>query len=435
MGASTPIGTLSPKVARMPRFGHITPIYYNTAVNNVPGLDQAYDWIPPDGGEDPIRNYDSLRERCPVAHSELQGWTLLRHADVLAALHDPGTFSSRVSTHVAVPNGMDGLEHAAFRAVIDRCFRPERVAAFAPQLRGIAQSLVAELSVTEGGTVDIMTALAEPYAARAQCAYLGWSTSVAEDLRAWATESREATRNRDREALDRVARKFDSIIVTELNRARSQSPASPRSLTHQLLSERVTGRPLTDEELVSIVRNWTAGELGTISAAVGIVVEFLARHRDVQAVFCVRPDLRQAAMDEMLRLEPPLVSNRRRTTRAVQVAGRSIPADKAVTILWPAVQHDPAVFAEPTEFRPDRDPADNLLYGRGAHYCPGEGLSRLELGMVLETLLAETPPFRLATEPVRSSPPAGGFAQVQITRSQPEPNPLKLTRGPKEGES
>lgn len=392
-------------------------------MNNVPDSDQAYEWTPTDAGEDPLRNYQALRERCPVAHSEAEGWSLLRHADALAALHDPATFSSQVSTHVAVPNGMDGAEHAAFRAIVDRCFTPERVAAFAPQLRGIAQSLVADLPVTAGLTVEVMDGLAEPYAARAQCAYLGWSTSVAEDLRAWAIESRLATRSRDRDELDRVARRFDHIIVAELDRARAQSAATPPSLTHQLVAERVNDRPLTDEELVSIVRNWTAGELGTISAAVGITVAFLARHRDVQDMLRAQPNLRQAAIDEMLRLEPPLLSNRRRTTRTALVAGRSIPAEEPVTILWPAVQHDPTVFPEPSEFRPDRDAAHNLLYGRGVHYCPGEGLARLELEIALDTLLMERPGFRVAAAPVRAIPPAGGFAEVQVTWGPSRRNP------------
>ena len=378
------------------------------------------EWDPREVGDDQTRTYDALRERCPVAYSETQGWSLLRHADVLAALHDPVTFSSRVSTHVAVPNGMDGAEHAAFRAVVDRCFTPQRVAEFAPDLRRIAESLVVDLSAA-GQPVEVMTALGEPYAAQAQCAYLGWPPAVAEALRAWAVDSQRATRERDRAGLDRVAAHFDRIIVAELDRARAQAPSAPRTLTHQLLDERVDGRPLTDEELVSIVRNWTAGELGTISAAVGIIVEFLARNPDVRARLRAGPDdLRQAAIDEMLRLEAPLVTNRRRATRPVHVADRVIPSDAPVTILWPAVQRDPAVFAEPTEFRLDRDAAGNLLYGRGPHYCPGEGLSRLELGIVLDTLLAAKPAFRLAGEPVRASAPAGGFAEVQITWSQPE---------------
>jgi cytochrome P450 len=39
---------------------------------------------------------------------------------------------------------------------------------------------------------------------------------------------------------------------------------------------------LTDADIVSMLRNWTAGDLGSLAAAIGVVVHLLATHRDVQ---------------------------------------------------------------------------------------------------------------------------------------------------------
>ena len=39
---------------------------------------------------------------------------------------------------------------------------------------------------------------------------------------------------------------------------------------------------MSDEEIVSIVRNWTVGEVGTISAALGILVHYLSQHPELQ---------------------------------------------------------------------------------------------------------------------------------------------------------
>lgn len=50
----------------------------------------------------------------PGEHDGAGTWTLLRHADVLAAALDPGTFSSAAGAHRAVPNSLDGAEHAAY---------------------------------------------------------------------------------------------------------------------------------------------------------------------------------------------------------------------------------------------------------------------------------------------------------------------------------
>lgn len=378
------------------------------------GPGQPYDWDPSDESvrDDQIAAYDKLRERCPVAHSGTQGWSLLRHEDVVEALLDPGTFSSRVSVHVAIPNGMDPPEHDAFREVVDACFTPALVDASAPVLAELAAELVARLGSAD--VIEVMAGLAGPYAAQAQCAYLGWPAEVASTLLQWSAHSTRATRSRDRAELDRIAGEFEEIITGILERSRAADPASVPPVMARLLSARVAGEPLSDGQLVSMLRNWTVGELGTIAAAIGIILEFLARRPDVQQLLRDRPHVRQAAMDEILRLHAPLIANRRRTARSVAVRQREIPADQRVTILWSAAQRDPHRFEDAAEFRLDRRPADNLLYGRGPHYCPGEGLSRLELGMLLDAFLDAVPGFTLAAAPVRETYPAGGFAEVRI---------------------
>lgn len=388
--------------------------------------DPEWDWDPRDESvlRDQVAACDELRERCPVAHSRFLGWSVLRHADALTVLGDHETFSSQVSKHVAVPNGMDPPEHTAYRAVVDRCFTPELVGSFETKLRAIAAAVVADAldgaeDVDGAGEVEVMSAIAEPFAARAQCAYLGWPTEVAAALQEWSADSARATLARDRAELSRVAERFDRIIVGVLDRQRAADPAGGAggaTLTGRLLAERVDGAPLTDSMLVSMLRNWTAGELGTIAAAVGIIAEFLARQPDVQRLLRTDPGLRGAATDEILRLEAPLIANRRRTTRQVSIGGRTIPADEPVTILWPAVQRDPTAHADATGFRLDRDPAGNLLYGRGPHACPGEGLARLELGLLLDELFRALPGFALAPDraPIRAVYPSGGFTEVRI---------------------
>lgn len=72
------------------------------------------DWDPKSDAvlRDQRAAYDEMRERCPVAYSEFLGWSLFMHEDIVRVLNDPGTFSSVVSRHLSVPNGMDFPEHA-----------------------------------------------------------------------------------------------------------------------------------------------------------------------------------------------------------------------------------------------------------------------------------------------------------------------------------
>jgi cytochrome P450 len=82
--------------------------------------------------------------------------------------------------------------------------------------------------------------------------------------------------------------------------------------------------------------------------------------------------------------------------------------------MWASANRDEAVFGDPDEFRLDRDPSQNLLYGRGIHVCPGAQLARLELRVVMEELLKATRQIALA--PVRTPEvavyPASGFSSL-----------------------
>ncbi len=58
--------------------------------------------------------------------------------------------------------------------------------------------------------------------------------------------------------------------------------------------------------------------------------------------------------------------------------------------MWASANRDEAVFDKPDELRLNRDPALNLLYGRGIHVCPGAELARAELRILMEELLGQT---------------------------------------------
>jgi cytochrome P450 len=373
--------------------------------------DRSIDWEPlhPDHLDRPLETYDELRTRCPVAHSAELGWTPLRHADTVRILEDHETYSNEVSTHLSVPNGMDPPTHTAYRRIIEPYFAPERVERFAPTFRRLARSLLRDLGP---GEHELMDGLGHPFAARVQCTFMGWPDEQHAPLRRWISDNQAATRSQDRTRLTQLANEFDQLIRAQLA-ARRDLPEPPEDTTTQLLREQVDGRPLTDEELVSIIRNWTAGELGTIAASVGILAVHLARDRELQQELRRRARPLTPAIDEILRLDGPLVANRRRTTRPATLDGHQLETGERVTILWPAANRDEAVFGRDT-FDPEGHAEANLLYGAGVHVCPGAPLARRELEIVVEELLELTDEVALAAEPTRAHYPAGGYETVPV---------------------
>jgi cytochrome P450 len=378
------------------------------------------------------RRHDDLRERCPVARDHAGHWTVYRHADVRRVVEDHTTFSNVVSDHPAVPNGMDPPEHTAYRNVVAPYFSAERVEEFAPTCRRIAAEIIDGARKTTGtdpAAIDVMHAIAIPFAATVQCAYFGWPTDLAPRLADWVRRNHAATLARDRAAATAVAREFEALVSDLLHQRSADDRTPPRDATEALLREHVVvevdrqsdgdvaERALTHAEIASVLRNSAMGEVGTIAAAVGIIAVFLAEHPDVQDHLRRHPDDLAVASDEILRLHGPLIDNRRTATCPVSLGDQHIAQGERVSVNWVAANRDPRAFPEAETFRLDRDPSQNLLYGAGIHVCPGALLARLELSIVVAELLAATTSIARASDriPEPAAYPAAGFVKAWVT--------------------
>ncbi len=377
---------------------------------------KSADWDPRSEAvlKDQLATYDDMRRRCPVATSRYGYTSLFRHADVMHVLMDHETYSNAVSRFPSVPNGMDPPEHTAYRRLIEPYFESQQMEDFAPVCREVAVRLVQALP--EQADVELMADFAQIFALQIQCAWLGWPVELHEPLRLWTLKNQAATLARDEAAMSAVALEFDGYIKDLLTARRNAGSAAPDDVTTRLLRDQALGRPLTDDEIVSILRNWTVGELGTIAASIGILVHYLAGHAALQQQLREQPALLPAAIDEILRIHAPLVMNRRVTTREVTLGERTLAAGTRLALIWASANRDEAVFGDPDEFRLDREPQLNLLYGAGIHVCPGAPLARLELRVVMEELLGRTRRIALLADqqPVKAFFPASGFSSLPL---------------------
>ncbi len=359
---------------------------------------------------------DRQRSTCPVTRTPDGVVTLLAHADVKAAALDPETFSSAVSAHRALPNSLDGAEHQAYRGLIDTYMTADAVAAQEPQCRAHAAAIVADLP--RGVTIRTVLDIGTPFAVRTQSTWLGWSSDIEDELVSWVADNREASRIGDRQQLARIAARFDALI-TRLLDARRDGEAD--DVTSRLMRETIGGRLLPDSEIVSILRNWTAGDLASLAACVGVIVHHLASDVALQGhlralLAAGRTREFEDALEEILRIDDPFVSNRRVTTRDTVVEGERIAEGTRVVLNWTSANRDPEVFGEPDAFNPGENSADNLVFGVGPHVCPGRALTLMELRVIVAELLAQTTRIGLSRErgPVRELPPVSGWAKVPI---------------------
>ncbi|QDW66682.1 cytochrome P450 [Luteimonas granuli] len=364
---------------------------------------------------------DALRPRHRVVRNVGGEWVLLGHDLVVEAARDDVRFSSAVSRHLQVPNGIDGERHAAYRRALDVFLGADALAPHHAQFRRIAAGLVASLPRDEA--VDAVSAIGVRFAVRAQCAWLGWPASLEGRLVDWVAENHVATRSGDRDRTRRVAEEFDAIIQSVLAPRRAAGADAPDDVTTRLMRTTVDGRPLDDPEIVSVLRNWTGGDLGSIAQCVGVLLHHLATHPELQQRLRdgVDDDAFDAVIDEILRIDNPFVSNRRITTCPVDIGGVTLPEGARVKLNWTSANRDEAVFGDPDAFDPARNAPHNLVYGIGRHACPGRLLATLELRIVLRELLAATRSITLdPLQPAeRAVAPVGGWAHVRVLLASP----------------
>jgi cytochrome P450 len=356
--------------------------------------------------------YDRQRAACPVARSP-RGVTLFRHADVVAAAADPATYSSVATSFRQVPNSLDPPEHTNFRAVIDPFFAPARMRALEPRLRAIAHQIVGALP--RGVTIDAVADIGYRYAVRAQADWLGWQ-GIEGELLAWMVENHAATRSADRSRTAAVAAAFDELVAAQVRRRRALGSAAPPDATTELLTVVVNGRRLPDADIVSILRNWTAGDLGSIAAALGVAVHFLATRPEVQRALRAGEEDIAPAIDEMLRIDDPFLVNRRVTRVEAEVGDFVLPPGTRVYLNWTSANRDEAVFGDPDAYFPREHAPHNVVYGTGPHACPGRPLATLELVVAVQALLLVTATIDLApdADPVRETYPLGGWRRLPI---------------------
>ncbi|WP_242465426.1 cytochrome P450 [Psychrobacter sp. M9-54-1] len=385
---------------------------------------------------------DNLRQAHDVIKSDAGEWVLLRHADVVAAALDDKRFSSQVSRFLQVPNGLDGAEHEHFRALIDGYLSKEALLPYVSIFDKVATELMSELP--KGKMLNAVDDIGAVFAVRAQCAWLGWPTELEPRLLQWMCDNHSATRSKDDVKMAQVAQDFDDIIRSVLQPYRNtdevagmfkastaetktaenniainnvtKNSLDMNSVTAQLCRERIDGRELSEAELVSILRNWTGGDLGSIALCVGVIIAHIVKHPEQVNFWSRATDSElEAIIDEILRIDDPFVSNRRITTCPVSIGAHKLPKGARVQLNWTSANRDEAVFGD-NSFDPQKQAAANVVYGIGKHVCPGRLLATWQLRIATQALLTHFKDIQLAAgfSLQREQPPLGGYRHVPV---------------------
>jgi cytochrome P450 len=127
----------------------------------------------------------------------------------------------------------------------------------------------------------------------------------------------------------------------------------------------------------------------------------LATHPDDRRSLIAEPELVPQAVEEFVRLFPPVFAVARQVTQDVEVAGEQLSAGEWVLLNFASASRDPEATSDPTRLDIRREDVVHSAFGVGPHRCLGSHLARLELRVTVEEFLRRIPEFSLkpGTEP------------------------------------
>jgi cytochrome P450 len=171
-------------------------------------------------------------------------------------------------------------------------------------------------------------------------------------------------------------------------------------LLSALVAVNESGDQLTEEEIVSTcVLLLVAGHETTVNL-IGNAILAMLRDGGQWRALGADPTRAAAIVEETLRYDPPVQQLSRIALGNMTIGDTDVAKGDVLMLLLAAAHRDPAEFTRPDVFDPDRGTLRHLGFGRGAHYCLGAPLARLETVAALSAVTARFPHARLASEPL-----------------------------------
>jgi hypothetical protein len=384
-----------------------------------------YDPNDPDMLRDPYRVFAELRPLggvrwCPA----LSGWLALDWASVNAVVMNPGVFSAnrlaQINAHLPEPDRttagevlewltrwivfQDPPDHTRVRRHLAGAINPKMVHRLRAATVDIATALLDELS--DGRTFNFYSEIGLRLPGYVVMDLLGVPRDLLVEVKRWSDEMMlfigSSRRVADKYIKARNGAHSMAGLFRELIAARRAEPR-PDTVTYLLNSE-VKGDRLTDDEIVAAMMMIANGAQETTAhlfsnALLALVEQPQARTKLAGDLDTLLP----TAVEEFLRYDSPVLSTARLVAVDTELGGARLRVGDRIFAMLASANRDPAVFVDPDSLALEGHPAAHFAFSKGAHFCLGAPVARMEAQVALGELLRRFPNWRI-TEPIGDIP-------------------------------
>jgi len=142
---------------------------------------------------------------------------------------------------------------------------------------------------------------------------------------------------------------------------------------------------------------FTAGHDTTKNAIAGMMQQML-QNPDQLRQLRAHPELTDSAVDEVVRWTAPVNYMKRTALADTVVGGQKIAKGDFLAMFYGSANRDEEVFADPFEFRIDRNPNPHLGFGIGEHFCLGAHMAKRSIRALISEMARRLESVTLAGE-------------------------------------
>jgi cytochrome P450 len=392
--------------------------------------------LDPANRADPYPVYAKCLERGPIQLPKANLTVFATSRDCDEVLRHPSSSSNRWNSTIAQrmlasgtwprPAGPPGFlfldppDHTRLRKLVSKAFAPKVVNALHPEITAVVEELLDQIA--ERGRFDVIADLAYPLPVAVICRLLGvpledepkfgWASALlAQALDPFASiAGGPSDKFEERMQAGRWLRGYFRDLIER----RRSHPGD--DLLSGLIAVEESGDQLTEEEIVSTCNLLLiAGHETTVNLITNAILAML-RHPEQWAALGADAGRAPAVIEETLRYDPPVQVAGRNALEDMVIGDTAVIKGDTMMLLLAAAQRDPAEYDRPDTFDPDRGTLRHLGFGRGAHYCLGAPLARLEASVALSAVTARFPDARVDSEPqYKTNVTLRGLSALSVT--------------------
>lgn len=358
--------------------------------------------------------------QCPVFRSDRHGGfhVITRYEDIVEVARNPEIFSSRrgfeIPEHAAptlIPFHYDPPTSTEYRRLLNSHFTANAAADFRQDVRAFAERRIE--SGSRQGCLEVIADIARPVGSWMLLKIIGLDPEHWEEYT--TPHHNLGFRLVPPDVAYRQAHALSQRITESVRRFRD-APVSG-TLLADLLVRDFRGRPLTDEEITSVVVTLIVAGSETVQASIGTAVVYLGENPDQRRLLIEDPALIPGAVEELLRVLAAQPCMARTVTADTMLNGVPLRRGDKILLFWAAGNLDAGKFPSPFTVDFGRHPNPHLTFGAGGHKCLGMHLARMEIATCLQVLLERLPNYRLRHDLLRMAPDCSlffGFESVPI---------------------